>query len=643
MCGLVGFLNSHYTSEQANNIIINMTKHLKHRGPDDNGVWLDHADNIALGHCRLSVIDLTLSGHQPMHSCDGRYAIVYNGEIYNFPILKKQLQQRNYCFSSTSDTEVILNLIIEYGIEQTLQLISGMFALAVWDKKEKVLHLARDRIGEKPLYYGVINNTLVFASELKALCLYPGFKYKIEPASLAFFLQYGYIEGPYSIYAGIYKLMPGSFLSISYNNIKQLPQLPPVKIYWSLTNSIQRTSQNKCYLSDTAAINYTDNLLNEIVKNHMISDVPIGVFLSGGIDSSLIAALVQVHSNNPIKTFTIGFYEQLYNEAHYAKAIASYLHTDHTEHYITSTEALAIIPNLPCIYDEPFADPSAIPTFLIAKLTKQQVSVCLTGDGGDEIFAGYRRYFLGQKIWDMMILLPYASRKILQKCLFFMTTRYGQYLERYLLSYYDKLYKLGCVIGSKTPASFYQLLLAKWPVSNNLLCNNANISISSYLHAEIEQLKLIEKMMVWDTLSYLPDNIMVKVDRAGMAVSLETRAPYLDHRLIEFIWSLPLYQKVRHSKGKWILRQVLAKYLPSHLFERPKMGFGIPLDSWLRGPLRGWAENLLSPKRITEQGLLHAAPIAEKWQQHISGKWNWQYQLWTILMFQAWLEQIQSK
>lgn len=637
MCGLTGFLNTKLNGD-LEPIITKMTNCLIHRGPDEGAVWLDTQDAIALGHRRLAILDRSSAGRQPMHSHSDRYVIVYNGELYNYPTIKKQLQQKGHQFIGRSDTEVLLTSIEEYGIEHTLHTISGMFAFALWDKKEKNLTLARDRLGEKPLYYGLINDTLVFGSELKAILAYPMMQKNISRNSVELLMRYGYIPQPNSIYDNIVKLPPGTYITLQKN---KLTLLPAPKEYWSALQVAQNGISNPLLIKDSEAIEQTDNLLNTIIKTRMISDVPIGTFLSGGVDSSLIAALMQANSENPIKTFTIGFSDKQYNEAEYAKAIAQHLGTDHTEFYVEPSDALAVIPKLATIYDEPFADSSAIPTFLVSQLTKQQVSVCLSGDGGDELFGGYNRYLLAKNLWNKMAIMPYPIRLIAKKVLLSVSpTRWNQVLQFINLSMIgDKLHKFAESMTAKSPELLYQHLISQWPQPEKIILSSSKNYSQNPILLAVEEMDFIEKMMITDSISYLPDDIMTKVDRAGMAVSLESRAPYLDHQLFEFIWQLPLHMKIRNRNNKWLLRQVLSRYIPNQFFERPKMGFGVPLAEWLRGPLRDWAETLLNKKLMEQQGFFQTKPILDKWQEHLSGKRNWQYQLWTVLMFQAWMSQ----
>src|SRR3990167_2131142 len=636
MCGLTGFFNTQANRQDSTTIISRMTNKLTHRGPDNSGIWLDNDAGVAFGHQRLAILDLSSAGHQPMQSHHGQYVIIYNGEIYNTKPLKKQLQE--YSFSGHSDTEIILALIEKFGLEETLQQITGMFAFALWDKLDKKLHLVRDRVGEKPLYYGIVNGALVFGSELKAIREYPNFNNQIARSSISMFMEYGYIPAPKSIYEDIYKLKPGTFITISKESLHHLPE---PREYWSAIQKAKAGIISQQQLSDAVAINQVHTLLSSVVKNQMVSDVPIGAFLSGGIDSSLITALMQENSNQPIKTFTIGFQEKQYNEAEYAKAIANNLQTDHTELYVSAHDALSVIPKLPVIYDEPFADSSAIPTYLVSKLTRQHVTVCLSGDGGDELFGGYNRYLMGKSIWKKITIFPYPIRIILQKILFSLSSplacRGLSYAKTPMLS--NKIQKLASIIAEQSPAGVYQHLITQWQIPSDIVKTNDLVSTKLLLN-QIEEMNFVENMMITDTISYLPDDILVKVDRAGMAVGLENRAPFLDHNLIEMMWSLPLNIKIRNHTTKWILREILSKYVPEPLFNRPKMGFGIPLDAWLRGPLRDWSENLLDKNKIEQQGFLRSEPILKKWHEHLSGRRNWQYQLWPILMFQSWLNNL---
>ncbi|MDF1757025.1 MAG: asparagine synthase (glutamine-hydrolyzing) [Legionellaceae bacterium] len=636
MCGLTGFFDAQANRQDSTAVISRMTNKLTHRGPDDSGIWLNNHEGLALGHQRLAILDLSSAGRQPMQSHHGRYVIIYNGEIYNTIALKKQLQE--YSFSGHSDTEVILALIEKFGLEDTLKQITGMFAFALWDKTEKQLHLVRDRIGEKPLYYGMVNGAFVFASELKAIREYPNFNNQIARSSISLFMEYGYIPAPESIYEGIYKLKPGTFITISKENMSHLPE---PREYWSATQTAQAGIISPQHLSDTIAINQVHTLLSSVVKNQMVSDVPIGAFLSGGIDSSLITALMQENCNQPVKTFTIGFQEKQYNEAEYAKAVANHLQTDHTELYVSAHDALSVIPNLPMIYDEPFADSSAIPTYLVSELTKKHVTVCLSGDGGDELFGGYNRYLMGKSIWRKMAYFPYPIRVILQKILFSLSSplacRGLSYAKASILA--NKIHKLASIMTERSLPGVYQHLITQWQCPSDIVKTNDLVSTKLLLN-QIEEMNFVEKMMITDTVSYLPDDILVKVDRAGMAVGLENRAPFLDHNLIELMWKLPLNMKIRNHTTKWILREILSKYVTEPLFNRPKMGFGIPLDAWLRGPLRDWSEHLLDKNKIEQQGYLRPEPILKKWHEHLSGRRNWQYQLWPILMFQAWLDNL---
>ena len=625
MCGISGFWE---TSRQLNNdllpsIVQQMSNSLIHRDPDDGGVWVDTEVGIALGHRRLAILDLSPEGHQPMTSANGRYVIVFNGEIYNFLELRRQLESLGHGFRGHSDTEVMLASFSQWGVLDATQYFNGMFAFALWDRQERVLHLGRDRLGEKPLYYGWVGNTLLFASELKAFKAYPNFLAEINRDALALFLNYGYIPAPDSIYKGIYKLPSATVLS--WNGKTVHPQ--PVS-YWSAREVAELGINQPFTGSDTEALTQLEALLKDAVGMRMVSDVPLGAFLSGGIDSSTIVALMQVQSSLPVKTFSIGFHEKEYNEAQYARAVAHHLGTDHTELYVTPSEALAIIPKLPILFDEPFSDTSQIPTFLLSQLARQQVIVSLSGDAGDELFAGYNRYFFGRRIWQKVAWMPLAVRQIMARALT---------LNNLIGS--DKLRKFRQILGSANQDEIYFILVSHWKQPETIVigCSEPVTTLSvRQPYANLPD--STQKMMFLDLVRYLPDNILVKVDRATMGVSLEGRIPFLDHRVVEFAWRIPLSMKIRNGQGKWLLRQVLYKYVPKHLVERPKMGFGVPIDSWLRGPLRDWAEELLNESRLRQEGFLNPQPIRQKWKEHLAGDRSWQYHLWDILMFQAWLE-----
>lgn len=644
MCGIAGYLSMN--SVNAIDILQQMVDTISHRGPNDSGVWFDSESGIALAHRRLSIVDLSPQGHQPMKSACERYVIVFNGEIYNHNQLRTELKQT--LWRGHSDTEVILAAIVAWGIETALTKFVGMFAIALWDCQEKVLTLVRDRIGEKPLYYGFQNNTFMFASELKALKVHPDFLNEIDRDALCSYLRYCYIPAPYSIYKGINKLLPGSYLQLALNE-KNKTVTP--KHYWTLAQVIKNGSATPFMGSDAEAITALDMQLKQSIGLQMLADVPLGAFLSGGVDSSTIVALMQVQSNRPVKTFSIGFDNASYNEAHYAKAITQHLGTEHHELYISSNDAIHVIPTLGTIYDEPFADSSQIPTFLVAQMARQQVTVSLSGDGGDELFCGYNRYIWIKRLWHKISWLPLPTRRLFAKAIRLLPPRYWQALYAVLVHYLpsrfhatligDKLHKLAeRLINVKNDDALFYSLLSVWQHPADLMLNATE---PQTILTNIQQWQpllpnIIERMMCLDTLTYLPDDILVKVDRAAMAVSLETRVPFLDHRIVEFAWQLPLTMKYRQGQSKWLLRQVLYQYVPKHLIERPKMGFGLPIGQWLRYELRDWAESLLDETRLNNEGYFQTQIIRNRWQEHLSGQRNWEHSLWIILMFQEWLE-----
>ncbi len=647
MCGITGFWD---ISRQINNdklpvIVEQMSKTLHLRGPDDSGVWVDTEAGIALGHRRLAIVDLSPEGHQPMISADGRYVIVFNGEIYNFLKLRCELEQLGHRFRGGSDTEVMLASFSQWGISEAVQRFNGMFAFAVWDKKQRVLHLGRDRLGEKPLYYGWSGRTFLFASELKAFKAYPDFQPQINRDALTLFFRYNYVPAPHSIYQGIYKLPPATILSWDGRNTSSV-QMP----YWSLKDTAQLGVNNPFTGTEQDAFDELEGLLLEAVRLRMIADVPLGAFLSGGIDSSTIVALMQAQSSQPVKTFTIGFHEQGYNEAQHARSVAQYLGTDHTELYVTSNEALSVIPKLPYLYDEPFADASQIPTFLVSELARQHVTVSLSGDGGDELFGGYNRYSWGRSIWQKIGWIPKSLRSFAAQGMTSVSPHlWDSVFERMsslapnkikYSTFGERLHKLASILAEPDPDAMYVGLVSQWRDPENLVINGSEaITIVSDRQSWAQLPDFTQRMMYLDAATYLPDDILVKVDRASMGVSLEGRIPFLDHRVVEFAWRIPLEMKIRNGEGKWLLRQVLYKHVPKELIERPKAGFGVPIDSWLRGPLREWAEDLLNSSSIRQQGFLNPLPIQKKWEEHLKGDRNWQYYLWSVLMFQAWLRE----
>lgn len=631
-----------------------MARALIHRGPDDSGEWSDVACGVALAHRRLSIIDLSQEGHQPMYSPSGRYTIVYNGEIYNFSELAKDARRDGVVFRGGSDTEALLTDMERHGVERTLQRITGMFAFAVWDSHERVLCLARDRIGEKPLYYGWVGSSFVFASELKAFRAYPGWTGEVDQEGLASLFRYGYVRSPGSIYKGIYKLVPGTSFTIKPNQVTGFgfsahPDsssgiLCPRR-YWSL-DSYVADSKQRSGMDEDAAVCEFDDRLTQVVDRQRVSDVALGALLSGGIDSSLIVALMQKLSDTPVRTFTIGFDETGYNEAEHAKAVASHLGTDHTELYVTSKQAREVIPRLPAIYDEPFADSSQIPTCLVSELARSGVTVALSGDGGDELFGGYTRYGIASEFWSRIQRYPASLRRasaallshapgVLKDKLLHVAARLadGRVPLNGRRDQFERLLHLS------TMDSFprlYDELVAHWKSPRSII--HGDVSQRSCSHGSVvENLdELYERMMYIDTVSYLPDDILTKVDRAAMAVSLEIRVPLLDHQLVEWIWQLPFQHKMREGREKYLLRKVLYRYVPRELVDRPKMGFGIPMGEWLRGPLREWAEELLSMPRLRDGGYLRPEPIRAMWTEHQLGRGDWHYYLWDVLMFQSW-------
>ncbi len=649
MCGIAGMLDraGRAGNRELQGLVLGMTNRLRHRGPDDVGTWTDETAGIALGHRRLSILDLSPEGHQPMRSACGRYVISFNGEIYNFRALRSELEALGYAFRGHSDTEVMLACISHWGIFSALKRFNGMFAFALWDRQERRLHLTRDRMGEKPLYYGWLGRTFVFGSELKALRAHPDFDQVIDRESLRGYVVDNYVRAPRSIYSGISKVPPASLLTLEWGEPGATPSLTP---YWSLDHAVEQGLAEPFGGTDEEAVERLDGLLRDAVKLRMESDVPLGAFLSGGVDSSTIVALMQAQSVQPVRTFTIGFHESAYNEAREASAVARHLGTAHTELYVTPEEAMAVIPRLPTLYDEPFSDQSQVPTFLVCELARRDVTVALSGDAGDELFGGYGRYFYVEKVWRMLRWIPASLRSAVAHVLMGVSKESWESFADVLrpalsprlrsLNVGRKVHTVAGLLSASTPDAVYEFLTAQWRELDSLLVQPSGAPrIGARPIAWKSLPTLWDSMMYSDTMAYLPDDILAKVDRASMGVSLEARVPLLDHRVVELAWSLPLGMKIRNGQGKWILRRLLDRYVPASLIERPKMGFGVPIDSWLRGPLREWAEELLDEKRVRDQGFFHAERIRATWDAHQAGQCNAQFSLWAILMFQAWLEQ----
>jgi len=649
MCGLVGFLPGAITFGDDKALLCRMCNTLIHRGPDDSGVWVDETMGLALGHRRLSILDLSNAGHQPMLSSCGRFVIAFNGEIYNHLQLRDRLlnEGRVIAWRGHADTETLLACFFAWGIEKTLQATVGMFAIALWDRQQRVLTLARDRLGEKPLYYGWQGDVLLFGSELKALKAHPAFCAPVNRDALALLLRHNCIPAPHSIYVGIFKLMPGHYLSIPLTDLSTARSVQ-AKAYWSFNDSVELGLANPFSGTADEAVALLHKQLSQSIADQMLADVPLGAFLSGGVDSSSIVALMQAQSSQKVRTFTIGFNEGGYDEAAHAKAVARHLGTEHNELYVRSEDALALIPRLPSIYCEPFSDSSQIPVFLVSQMARQHVTVALSGDGGDELFGGYNRYLSARKVWSKVQGLPMFARHAVARMLRALPPsswdRLFQLVTMLLPKRFhlampgDKAHKLAAVLTVSDGEAFFRQLTSHWNDPASIVIGAQEPPTLLTDSAAWPKTDCFEHwMMAMDAQTYLPDDILVKVDRAAMANSLETRVPLLDHRVVELAWRMPLDFKIRQGQGKWLLRQVLYKQVPKELIERPKMGFGIPLDEWLRGPLRDWAENLLDETRLRQQGYFQPAPIRSMWLNHLSGRQNNQYPLWDVLMAQAWL------
>lgn len=635
MCGIAGFFDSSFVIAPAalTARARGMSDAIAYRGPDSSGLWSDPETGVAFAHRRLAIVDLTPAGAQPMVSADGRWVISYNGEVYNSEAIAAGPQMAGLIRRGTSDTEVIVESVARRGLDRTLDDLNGMFAFALWDRDTRTLHLVRDRLGIKPLFYGQTKDGIYFASELKSLAA-AGLAFDIDAASVASFLRFGYVPAPYSIYRDVSKVLPGEVVTFNAGGAVERRK------YWSLANVARSGLDTPFRGSDSDAEERLNDLLLDAVGANMISDVPLGAFLSGGIDSSTIVAAMVAAKRGPVRTFSIGFPDFGYDESVHAKAVAGHLGTIHQEQMVTAADALAVIPRLADMYDEPFADSSQIPTYIISKMTRDHVTVALSGDGGDELFGGYNRYGLASGILGQLARLPMPLRRAAAATLNSVPAGAAELLARMaprslrVAQPADKLKKLAEILLLNGDA-VYLRLVSQCPDPAALTDGGREHPISMQWDTDARHGNLLDRMQFFDTSTYLPDDILQKVDRASMAVSLEVRPPLLDHRMVEFAWTLPKHLRVRDGQGKWLLRRVLDRYVPRELVERPKMGFGVPLASWLRGPLRDWAEDLLDPQKLGA-GFLDVSAVRKLWSEHVDGGRNWSYALWTILMFEAW-------
>lgn len=646
MCGIAGFLPPPSRPDtDSTAVALAMCARIVHRGPDSHGVWNDPNSGLTLGHRRLAIVDLSPQGHQPMISVSGRYVVVFNGEIYNHAELRQQLAPQPW--RGHSDTETLLACFERHGVVASLPMLVGMFAIAVWDHHERELTLARDRMGEKPLYFGTLpSGDFVFGSELRALEAHPRFDGAIDRDALADLLQHSCIGAPRSIYVHVRKLEPGSWMTLPLSRQVRSGR------YWDLAAiaaaGVQRAGG--ATLGDADAVDELERLLGQAVRGQIMADVPVGAFLSGGVDSSAVVALMTRHSSSRVRTFSIGFSEPGFNEAEFAKAVAGHLGTQHTEYYVTEADALAVVDQLPDLYDEPFADPSQIPTYLVSRMARRDVTVALSGDAGDELFAGYNRYSLASRAWHTLRRFPLPLRRAAAAAAVAISPAAWDRIfglpnallpaRRHIGNAGDKVHKFASrVMVAPNQLAMYETLLSHWDEVDHVVpgAGTRRPRIEALTATLQDGATGVDRMCLADQLGYLPDDILAKVDRAAMSVSLETRVPLLDHRIVEFAWGVPLHQKMRGGESKWLLRQVLYRHVPRSLIERPKQGFGVPLAHWLRGPLREWAEDLLQESRLRTEGFLDADAVRARWREHLSGQRNWQYSLWNVLMFQAWL------
>ena len=640
MCGIAGMVDwrAATPADALRSIAEAMIETVRHRGPDAGEVWVEAEGGVALGQRRLAIIDLSPGGAQPMHSADRRFVITFNGEIYNYRDIRGELQAAGHSMRSDSDTEVLLEACALWGVEAAIERAIGMFAFALWDRKTRSLILARDRLGIKPLYYAATPERVLFASQLKAFRPTPHWKPTIDADAVVGYLRHAYIAQPRTIYREAEKLAPGHILTLREGS------MPSPKCFWDLRGiAIAGQRRNDPAPDAQEATDRLDGLLRDSVKLRMIADVPLGAFLSGGIDSSTVVALMQAQSTRPVKTFSIGFHEGGYDEAHCAKQVAAHLGTDHTEFYVEPRHALEVIPHLADWFDEPFADPSQIPTYLVSELTRKHVTVALSGDGGDELFAGYNRYVWAERLARAVNLVPRPLRGASATALRALAPQTWNRLFAFVPASWrpalpgDKLHKITTLLDNPQPDAIYRRLVSQWERPDEIAAAGQEPRGPLWDPTIAQDFPdLVPRMQFLDMITYLPDDILTKVDRATMAVGLEGRVPLLDHRVVAYSWSLPLEFKLRGGRSKWLLRQVLDRYVPRPLIDRPKMGFGVPIDAWLRGPLREWAELLLTPARLASDGFVRVEPVRRAWQEHLEGSRNWQYPLWTVLMLQAW-------
>ncbi len=648
MCGLAGAYDPGTEAAAWPTRLGGMAGALKHRGPDDEGIWHDAEAGVGLAFRRLSIIDLSVEGHQPMVSVSGRFVIAYNGEVYNFGVLRRELEAAGSKFRGHSDTEVMLAAVEAWGLVPAVSRFVGMFAIALWDRKERQLHLVRDRIGIKPLYWGWSRGALLFGSELTSLRAHPAFETRLDRNAVASFLRFNYVPSPFAIFEGFRKLEPGCIRSFDLSKGARGGE-GRLEAYWSLAE-VARSGLAQPFAGDEReAVDELERRLKDAVGLRMIADVPLGAFLSGGIDSSVVVALMQAQASGKVRTFTIGFTEKEYDESPSAREVAARLGTDHTERIVTAEEAKAAVPRIAAIFDEPFADSSQVPTLLVSELARNHVTVSLSGDGGDELFAGYKRYALFEDLNRSLGRLPHAARAALASVLegvpIGAANRLFAFADPIFRRYGsggaagDKIQKLAELLALPDEKALYVNLLSHWKEPERLVPGAAERPRLVDLTPRPSGFRDdMHPLMYDDMLAYLPDDILVKLDRTSMSVGLEARVPIIDHRVVELAWSLPLSLKVKNGTTKWALRRVLERYVPAEIVDRPKMGFGLPIDIWLRGPLKAWAEDLLSESRIRRDGLLEPGPIQQKWREHASGKRDWHYYLWDVLVLQAWRE-----